>query len=130
MKDDRLRIVCDTNVLLSMLGFPGGRLDTLWEIIQQGKVDLFLSDFILEELAKNLHVKARLTTEDVTTAVEILRGRATLVESQERIRVIRRKESDNRILECAVAARARVLVTGNFKDLVPLKKFRRITILT
>jgi putative PIN family toxin of toxin-antitoxin system len=129
MTSDKLRIVCDTNVLLSMLGFPGGRLDSLWEIIQNGDVQLFLSEFILQELAKNLRVKVRLETNDVQTVLGLLKGRAKMVEPTERIHVVRRKDSDNRILECAVAANAQVLVTGNFKDLVPLKSFQGIAIL-
>jgi uncharacterized protein len=125
-----LRIVCDTNVLLSMLGFPGGRLDALWDIIQQGKVALFLSEFILEELERNLQLKVRLNAKDVETVSHLVKGRAQLIEPDERIDVIKRKPSDNRILECAVAAKADVLITGNFKDLVPLKSFRDIRILT
>lgn len=31
----RLRVVCDTNVFLSLFGFPGGKLDTLWEILEK-----------------------------------------------------------------------------------------------
>jgi putative PIN family toxin of toxin-antitoxin system len=130
MKADKLRIVCDTNVLVSMLGFPGGRLDTLWEIIQEEKVDLFLSEFILEELAGVLASKARLIPKEVEDVLRILRGRSTIVTPKTRLHVIQRKDSDNRILECAVDARAQVLLTGNFRDLLPLKSFRHIPILT
>ena len=126
----KLRIVCDTNVLLSMLGFPGGRLDALWEIVQDGKIDLYLSEFILKELSKNLRLKAHLDPKDIDAIVSLLRGRAKVLNPPEHLSIIRRKDSDNRILECAVDARADVLVTGNFQDLVPLKSFRGINIMT
>lgn len=113
-----------------MLGFPGGRLDALWEIIQDGKIDLFLSEFILEELARNLRKKVKLPASDVAEILQVLAGHTETVDPKETVRVIHEKDADNRILECAVEAKAQVLVTGNFKHIVPLKSFRGIAILT
>jgi predicted nucleic acid-binding protein len=39
-------------------------------------------------------------------------------------------EADHRVLECALAARADFLVTGDKKHLHPLKRFRGIRILS
>ena len=129
-KADKLRVVCDTNVLLSMLGFPGSRLDILWEIIQDGRINLFPSEFILEELARNLRKKVKLSSSDVAEILRVLADHSQSVVPKETIHVIHEKDADNRILECAVEAKAQVLVTGNFKHIVPLKSFRGITILT
>ena len=38
------------------------------------------------------------------------------------------KDSDNRILECAVEARADYLITGDTKHLLPLKRFKGVRI--
>lgn len=132
MKEGRkkLRIVCDTNVLLSLLGFPGGRLDILWEIIQEGGVDLATSDFILQELSKNLRLKAHLESHEVEEVIRLLKNYARIVSPHQKIAVIREKEADNRILECAVEAKADVLVTGNFKHIRPLGSFQDIEILS
>lgn len=129
-ESEKLRAVFDTNVLLSMLGFPGGRLDALWRVILEEKIDLFLSDFILEEFRKNLRLKARFEQKEAGEAVALLKRHARIVLPAKRVNVIREKEADNRILECAVEARARVLVTGNFKHIRPLVSFRNIEILT
>lgn len=126
----RLRVLCDTNVLLSMLGLPGRRLQALWEIIREGQVELFVSDFILEELSRNLQRKIGLGGREVEDLLSILRRHAEGVAPQEKITRIREKESDNRVLEAALAAEADVLVTGNFKHIRPLKIFRGIEILT
>jgi len=40
------------------------------------------------------------------------------------------KESDNRFLECAVAGRADLIVTGDRKHLLPLGAFRGIPIVS
>lgn len=127
---DRLRVVFDTNVLLSILGFPGGRMDALWELVQQGQIELFTSEFILEELARNLRFKARLESAEVKEVIHLLKNYARGVSPTEKISVIREKDADNRILECAVAAQANVLVTGNFKHIRPLGTFRAIEILS
>ena len=126
----KLQVVCDTNVLLSLLGLPGSRLDTLWEIIQHRHVELFTSDFILEELSRNLRLKVRLEPDEVQEVLTLLRSYARIVSPKERISVIREKEADNRILECAVEAAADILVTGNFKHIRPLGSFQGIEILS
>lgn len=126
----KLRVVFDTNVLLSLLGFPGRRLDALWEIVQEGLLEPFVSDFILDELAKNLHFKVRLEPREVSRVIELLKVRCQVVSPKERITKIQEKEADNRILECALEAKANVLVTGNFKHIRPLGSFRGIEILT
>lgn len=123
----KLRVVLDTNVLFSILAFPGGRLDVLMDIILMGKIDLFLSDFILEELRRNLKKKTKV---DPAEAIEIIKSHVTIVHPREKIDVIKTHDPDNRILECATTAKAQVLVTGNMEDIRPLGAFRGIDIIS
>ncbi|MEK7764688.1 MAG: putative toxin-antitoxin system toxin component, PIN family [bacterium] len=124
-----VRAVFDTNVLLSILGFPGGRLDALWGLVQEGAVEISVSSFILDELARNLTVKAKLTVKEAALAVDTVRGHARLVVPAVQVKAIRTPEKDNRILECAVEAGADVLVTGDRKHIRPLDRFQGIAIL-
>ena len=55
---------------------------------------------------------------------------ASVVDPKFKISVIERDETDNRILECAIEAKAEVLVTGNLKHIRPLASFHDIEILT
>ncbi len=126
----RLCTLCDTNVLLSMLGLPGRRLQVLWEIIREGGVELFISDFILEELSRNLKRKIGLVQEDIESIFDTLRQHAHVVTPKEKVALIQEKESDNRILEAALTARVDFLITGNFKHIRPLGTFQGIEILT
>jgi putative PIN family toxin of toxin-antitoxin system len=127
---EKVRVVFDTNVLVSIFGFPGGRLDALWTIVLEGSVTLALSEFILEEFSRNLASKAGLSSHEVAQAVDALRRRAEVVSPTQQLKVIRTPDADNRILECAVEAGAQVLVTGNFRHIRPLGKFQGIVILT
>lgn len=95
------------------------------------RLRLFLYPFILSEMADVLgRPKIGFSPEQVQAALEGVKGVATMVHPKVRVDVIARENSDNRILECALAAEADVLVTGNMKDIRPLGKFRNIEILT
>ncbi len=49
---------------------------------------------------------------------------------EESISVVKDNEADNRILECAVAARADYLVTGDKEHLLPIETFRGVRIVS
>jgi putative PIN family toxin of toxin-antitoxin system len=125
-----MRVVLDTNVLLSALAFPSSKPDQVLQRIRRGEVELFLSSFILAELERILHDKFRFTKRQTDERVSIIRRMATLVEPAERIAVVAAKDDDNRILECAVAARADYLVTGDKEHLLPLRSIGTTQIVT
>jgi putative PIN family toxin of toxin-antitoxin system len=52
---------------------------------------------------------------------------AEVIKPKRRLRVVRRDPSDNKFLECAVAGKASVIISGD-KDLLSLGSFRRIRI--
>ena len=52
---------------------------------------------------------------------------AKVVKPKGRLRVVRRDPSDNKFLECAVAGKARVIVSGD-KDVLSLGRYRQIRI--
>ena len=59
-----------------------------------------------------------------------MRGVSILVKPTFTLAVIAAKESDNRILECAVAGRTDVIVTGDRKHLLPLGSYEGIQIVS
>lgn len=128
-ENEPLRVVLDTNVLVSAIGFRGS-VYRIWELAEDHFFELYASPFLLEEFRRNMIAKRRMTPREASDWVESIRGLARVVDPAVRISVIKRKDADNRILECAVAARAHVLVTGNMKDLRPLGHFQGIMIET
>jgi uncharacterized protein len=123
-----LRVVLDTNVLISALAFQG-ETKRIWDLAEGNQFQLFISRFILSELGRNL-LRLGLTAAQTTLLVEDVQNVATVVEPTGRISAIRRDDTDNRILECAIAANAQVLVTGNLKHIRPLASYQGIEILT
>lgn len=122
------RVVFDTNVYISIFAFPEKPLGSLLGLAIFGAIDLFVCPFILEEFRRVAESKFRFSEEQIDFFEDRILEAAKLVDPSEKVAVIKRHEEDNRILECAVAATADYLVSGDRRHIVPLKRFRGTTI--
>ena len=116
-----MRVVLDTNVIVSGLNFPGNERLVL-DLALRGRYELCLSPFILEEVAGVLVRKFGWAEERSSEAVRVLRDSATVIEPTMRLQVIEGDHADNRILECAATVEADYLVTGDRRHLLPMGK--------
>jgi putative PIN family toxin of toxin-antitoxin system len=123
-----VRVVFDTNILVSALVFPGGQGDAALQRIVEETDQLLLSRPILDELLDVLGRKFARDAEELAHVAVFLSELAVVVAPKRRLRVVK-DEPDNRILECAVAGRAQVIVTGD-KELLALKRYENIRVLT
>lgn len=120
------RVVADTNVLVSAIQF-GGKPKQLLDLAVDGHIELAISEAILEETLRVLRDKFHRTPEELTETDKQLRVLGRIVTPTESINVIDADASDDRILECAVAADVEVIVSGD-KHLLDLGSFRGIPI--
>ena len=125
-----MRVVLDTNVILSALVFPGEKPDQLLERSRRREFELFVSPFILGELERILRLKFRYTPIEIRERIDSIRRMAKVVEPAERPDLVRAKDDDNRVLECTVTAEADYLVTGDKRDLLSLQKVETVQIVT
>jgi len=124
-----VRVVLDTNVWISALVFPGGVCDQLLRRFRQSpSVELVTSPSILREFERVLIEKFGYAEHDARSLQQVVEQLAVVVEPQQRLAVIQKPDADNRILECAVAGHADLLVTGDTKHLLPLRAFHGIPI--
>ena len=123
------KVVIDTNVIVSGLNFRGKPREIL-DLLRAGGVQLCISPFILEEVRVVLWEDFGWSAERIGEVVEKLKDRAILVEPQIRVSVIKGKDDDNRILECAVAADAQFIISGDKRHLLPLKQYQGIRIVS
>jgi len=123
-----MRVVFDTNILVSALVFPGGRSDAALRRIIAGTDRLLLSRAILDELLEVLSRKFARDAEELAHVAVFFSDLAMIVAPRRRLRVVQ-DDPDNRILECALAGRAEAIVTGD-KALLALKSFRNIPVVT
>lgn len=124
-------VVLDTNVIISALHFPHSRLAKIVTSIQTGKIDLAISPVILDEVEGVLVKKFSWSTVRAQEAKTLLRSMAVaVVVPEESISQVKENDADNRILECAVEAKADFLITGDKEHLLPLKTFRGVRIIS
>jgi len=107
--------VYDTNVIVSAALKPRSLPASLVALAMAKKVRLYLSPAILQEYTEVLkRPKFALNPATVKAFVRDVRKAAVLVRPSLRVSQAP-DEADNRLLECASAARADYLVTGNKK---------------
>ena len=126
-----MRAVFDTNVLVSAFATEG-LCARLMIRANRREFDLFFSSAIRTELESGLERKLELSPQEIREALALLEEVAKDIDPAKRnIRItgVCRDEPDHAILEAAVASRAEFIVTGD-RDLLGLKEFRKIRILT
>jgi putative PIN family toxin of toxin-antitoxin system len=106
--------------------FPGGQGEAALRRIIEETDQLVLSRPILNELLEVLGRKFARDPEELAHVAVFLSELAVVVAPKRRLRVVK-DEPDNRILECAVAGRAEVIVTGD-KALLALKRYGNIRV--
>lgn len=128
-KGNGLKIVLDTNVLISAIMFGGKSRDIL-DMGISGKIRIALSQDILKELAEVLvDKKFRLPVSVVQQIAHELSELVELVVVTHKVAVIKNDPDDNRILECAVSAGVDCIVSGD-AHLLSLGYFKKIEILS
>ena len=126
---NRLRIVLDTNVLISTALNPQGAPALVIHLVAFRAVELFASEAVLAEYREvfNRPKFARISPAEVATLLDAIEREATWVTPTERL-AISKHDSDNRFYECAASAEADYIVTGNAKDFPkPVGKTKIIT---
>lgn len=119
-------VVFDTNIFVSALVFPGGRAEEAIIRILSGTDHLVISKPLLDELLVVLARKFNRDREELSRVALWISELAEWVHSSRRLNVVD-DEADNRVLECAVAGKAELIITGD-KALLQLKSFEGILI--
>ena len=117
-------VVADSNIFISAF-LRGGKPLELLELARAGQIELAVSTPILEETARVLATKFKVPEDDILAFYEELRGFTKRVEPPETLDVVPGDKTDSRIIECAVAAKSDVIVTGD-SHLLDLGEFRGI----
>ena len=122
-----IRAVADTNVYVSALLF-GGAPEEFLSLARAGHISLHISSAIREELRRVLEEKFGWESTGVRAALAALAKFTTVEIPQTEVQAIAEDSSDNRVLECALAAQAHVIVSGD-RHLRKLRNFRGIRIM-
>lgn len=117
----------DTNIFISAFMFPGGRAQAALTKVIEGDVQLLVSKTLIHEVLDVLSRKFDRDAEELARVAVYLSELGKVVQPKRKLAVLR-DEPDNRILECAVAGRADVIVTGD-QAMLALGEYKSIRII-
>lgn len=127
-----MRVIFDTNVYLASLK-ENSMSEKILQAVLAEETDFFL--YISLELKKELAEKLespKITKLASAALINRLRfavdNFVPVVTPREQIDIIKNDPDDNRVLECALAAEADIIITMD-RDLLRLKAFRNIAII-
>lgn len=121
-----LTVCIDANIYISGIAFGGKPLKII-ELALDRKFYVVTSSFILTEVKRNLIKKLEFNESEVDQLLNGIIEVSTIYEPTGAIQYIEHKQ-DNLVLETALLGNADILVTGDKKDLLPLKIFHGIII--
>jgi putative PIN family toxin of toxin-antitoxin system len=124
-----MRAIIDTNVFVS--SFFGGNPRKIIDLWKNEKMTLCLSGAILDEY---IDVLQRIGLKEEDELEELLslfsKGFNTLFTTKTpKIKIIKNDPSDDKFVECAVALKADVVITGD-RDVLAIKEYMGISIVT
>ena len=124
-----IRVVFDTNVLVSALGFGGTPLEALIRAFEDD-VQLVVASETLAELDRVMQYdRLPFTGGERKQYLEILRNEAEVVTELPELAVVERDPDDDMFLACAVGGNCQYVVSGD-DHLLALKSFRGVEIVS
>jgi uncharacterized protein len=129
-KVEKMKVVLDTNVLISAILFDGipGELIFLWK---SNRIQPLASKEIIDEYIKVLtYPKFELSEAEINYILysEIL-PYFDIIQIKNRPKIIKHDPSDDKFIHCAKAGKAGVIITGD-QHLLNLKIYQKIKLLT
>lgn len=118
----KITVVLDTNVLISALGWDAKPEDCL-ELVLQDEVTGYISEPILDELARVMdYPRFEFSQSEKQSFHEIILTQFEIVAPRIDLEVIEDDPDDDKIVECAVAADADYIISGD-KHLLELEAY-------
>lgn len=122
------RIVIDTNVLISAIGWDAKPEECL-ELVFEGQVDAFATQSMIDELSEVLeYEKFDFSENEKQKFLEIVVSEFHFIDSEISVNLADDSD-DDKFLECAKSANADYLISGD-SDLLEIEEYGGISIVT
>lgn len=117
----------DTNVLVSAFVYPAGTVREIFSLAMNRKVILAVSEPVLAEYAEVLRRKFGWAEHEIDENVRFIRKFTEMAVPSSGIKAVKADPTDDKVIECAVAAGADFIVSGD-KHLLNISKYKSIKI--
>jgi len=129
-----MRVVLDTNVLVSGLVAKGGAPHRILDDWLEGRFTLITSLYLLEEFAHVLSYhriakRLRLREDEVEALLAALLDRAEVTSGELQLPGVTRDRKDDPVVACAVEGKADYIVSGD-QDMLVLEEYEAIQVVT
>jgi putative PIN family toxin of toxin-antitoxin system len=124
-----MKVVIDTNIFVS--SFFGGNPRKIIDLWKKGNINLCLSKDILEEYVDVLQRVGLKEEEEIEELLSLFAKGVNIVFTTRtpQIRVVKDDPDDDKFIECAVALKAEVIITGD-RALRAISEYAGIKIIT
>jgi putative PIN family toxin of toxin-antitoxin system len=122
-----MKVILDANIVVAAFA-SRGLCESIFELCLDSH-EIILSEHLLDEISRNLIKKIKLPKEGVYEIIELLRENAPFLSPEPLPPNTCRDSDDIKVLGLATSSGADCIITGD-KDLLVLKKFRAVPILT
>ena len=122
-----VKVVLDTNVLISAIAF-GGKPKDILDFVLEEKIIAITSPILLAEFKEIYRKKFPLLKEDFELTIENIEEIFGIIQPLKTLDLLRDND-DNRVLEAAVEGKCNYIVTGD-KELLNLGNYQGIKIVT
>lgn len=123
-----MRVILDTNIYIAAALHDGLSREVLEFVFKNSSITPIVSAEILEELSQKLNKKFHWSEERINFYIDDVKTMSEIVIPKEKLEIIKRDPEDNKILECALAGNADLIVTLD-QDLIKFKSFKGIAII-
>jgi uncharacterized protein len=123
-----VKVVLDTYIFISALTLPGGQAEKAVLGTVEGHFELAISKPIMHEVLGVLARKFARDAEEIARVAVFLTELGEVVHPRKTLNVLS-DEPDNRILECALTAHAKAIVTGD-RAMLALGEYKGIRLMT
>ncbi len=127
MAANPIKVILDTNILISGIGF-GGKPREILNLILDDKIEAITSQILLAELEDVIGKKFPKLAYSFTLIERQIKEKFKIVKPRKSLSISRDKD-DNRVLEAALEGKCDYIITGD-RDLLDLKNFKNIKIVT
>jgi putative PIN family toxin of toxin-antitoxin system len=124
-----MRVVLDANVYISAL-LVGRGCEEILTLGRTGVIQVLSSPEIVDEVASVMRRKFHWSPVDIRPFLDEARDLCRMIPFDPAKVEFPADPADAKILACAVAGKADVIVTGDKKHLLPLKRYRGIPIVS
>jgi putative PIN family toxin of toxin-antitoxin system len=121
-------VVLDANIWISAFQF-GGKPQAVVQMALDSDLEVAISASVIEETTRILRTKFGWDADGLARVRDTMELHARLVTPTETLDAVPDDPDDNRVVECAKAAGADIIVTGD-KDLLRMRSYEGIAIVT